>query len=57
MECVYQYISGAWVPILPSTGGSIDMVNHRLKVPLYGEGMYMVMENTLSKTYIPVVMR
>jgi alpha-tubulin suppressor-like RCC1 family protein len=54
---LYQYVAGAWAPILPCTGCSIDPVTHILKAPLNGDGIYLVMEHPMRKLYLPVVIR
>ncbi len=52
---VYKYFGGAWVPLLPCTGCSLDKTNGILKAVLPGPGKYAVMASTGGKIYLPLV--
>ena len=57
---LYKYVNGAWVPMLPCTGCSLDTTNDVLIATPDGPGIYAVMAGPLTgnhSIYLPIVMR
>jgi hypothetical protein len=51
---VYKYVDGAWTPLLPCTGCSVDTTAGVIKAVLPGPGKYAVMYSTDSYIYLPL---
>lgn len=54
---LYKYVDGAWVPMLPCTGCSLDTTNHVLTAVLDGSGVYAMMARTQWDVYLPLTVR
>ena len=55
---MFHYVAGAWMPMLPCTGCTLDTTNHVMTATLDGPGMYALMAvRPPSFVYLPLVRR